>query len=154
MKCYKKSMIWPIDGKSIKVTLLLLIVLFCSAVTTPASKGNFDGGLSSDEKIMASIPNKDKPSSIAVHANGKVVNNTTDNGIKLQLSPVRYLNMSCAYFTLPLFDFDLDSRSDIAIFRPSDGNWWIRRSSDTAVVIHNFGLTGDLIAPADYMEIP
>ncbi|MEO6393093.1 MAG: peptidase M23, partial [Pyrinomonadaceae bacterium] len=44
-------------------------------------------------------------------------------------------------------DYDGDGRADFAIFRPSDGNWWIRRSSSTATTVQTFGLNGDRPGP-------
>ena len=48
------------------------------------------------------------------------------------------------------FDYDGDGRSDISVFRPSSGDWYISRSSNGAFDALNFGLQGDLITPADY----
>ncbi len=50
---------------------------------------------------------------------------------------------------LTAFDYDGDSKADISIFRPSNGEWWIRRSS-SSVFAAQFGGTGDKITPADF----
>ena len=47
------------------------------------------------------------------------------------------------------FDFDGDGRSDISVFRPSDGNWYLSRSTAGFTSFH-FGLNGDLPVAADY----
>lgn len=49
-----------------------------------------------------------------------------------------------------LYDFDGDARSDISVFRPSTGAWWISRSSDGGASAQQFGLAQDRITPADY----
>ncbi|HEV7643916.1 MAG TPA: FG-GAP-like repeat-containing protein [Pyrinomonadaceae bacterium] len=49
----------------------------------------------------------------------------------------------------PQFDFDGDGRADISIFRPSDGNWYLARSSAGFTVTH-WGQNGDRVAAADY----
>lgn len=48
------------------------------------------------------------------------------------------------------YDFDGDRKSDISIFRPSSGDWWYRRSSDSSAFASRFGLSSDRIAAADY----
>ncbi|MDQ3798771.1 MAG: FG-GAP-like repeat-containing protein, partial [Acidobacteriota bacterium] len=48
------------------------------------------------------------------------------------------------------FDFDGDSLADFCVFRPSERNWYILRSTDGASTAANFGLQNDTIAPADF----
>ena len=47
------------------------------------------------------------------------------------------------------FDFDGDGKSDIGVFRPSIGSWYLLGSSSGFSGI-GFGVNSDLIAPADY----
>jgi hypothetical protein len=47
-------------------------------------------------------------------------------------------------------DFDNDNRDDLSVFRPSEGKWYIKRSSDQSFVETSFGAIGDKIVPADY----
>jgi hypothetical protein len=47
------------------------------------------------------------------------------------------------------FDYDGDNSSDVSIFRPSDGYWWIAGSAG-GLVTRQFGMSGDKLAPADY----
>jgi uncharacterized delta-60 repeat protein len=48
------------------------------------------------------------------------------------------------------FDFDGDGKSDIGIFRPGPGEWWINRSSTGMTFAAQFGVSTDKIVPADY----
>ncbi|MEO7510040.1 MAG: FG-GAP-like repeat-containing protein [Pyrinomonadaceae bacterium] len=49
------------------------------------------------------------------------------------------------------FDFDGDGKSDVSVFRPSSGAWYILPSSaPTSSISAQFGIATDLIAPADY----
>lgn len=47
------------------------------------------------------------------------------------------------------YDFDGDRRSDISIFRPADGMWYLRLSR-SPVLSARFGVSDDVITPADY----
>jgi hypothetical protein len=48
------------------------------------------------------------------------------------------------------FDFDGDNKTDLAIFRPPVGEWWINRSSNGATFAAQFGTSTDRIVPADF----
>lgn len=48
------------------------------------------------------------------------------------------------------FDFDGDGLSDVSVFRPTDGVWYILRSSDLSVQQHQFGSPGDVPVPTDF----
>jgi hypothetical protein len=47
-------------------------------------------------------------------------------------------------------NFDNDIRSDIAVYRPSNGVWYSLNSSDEVVQGVQFGLPEDIIVPGDY----
>ena len=46
-------------------------------------------------------------------------------------------------------DFDGDGRTDLSIFRPSDGTWWLNRSV-AGVKAQAWGTNGDVPVPGDY----
>lgn len=48
------------------------------------------------------------------------------------------------------FDFGTDHKSDISIFRPGAGTWWILNSNDNTQTVVGWGTNGDTIVPADY----
>jgi uncharacterized delta-60 repeat protein len=50
----------------------------------------------------------------------------------------------------PVFDFDFDGKTDISIFRPSAGEWWVNRSSNGLGYALKFGSSTDKIVPADF----
>lgn len=47
-------------------------------------------------------------------------------------------------------DFDGDRRTDISLFRPSDGTWYMLNSSNGAFRAQQFGATPDVPAPEDF----
>ncbi len=49
-----------------------------------------------------------------------------------------------------VLDFDGDSKTDIAVFRPSVAEWWLNYSSNLQTVAAQFGLPTDKPVPADF----
>jgi hypothetical protein len=48
-------------------------------------------------------------------------------------------------------DYDGDGRCDVAVYRPGDGAWFMRASSNGAMLVQVFGgMTGDVPVPGDY----
>ena len=47
-------------------------------------------------------------------------------------------------------DFDGDGKTDVSVFRPSGGSWFISNSSNNGSTTSNFGLDTDALAPEDY----
>ncbi len=47
-------------------------------------------------------------------------------------------------------DFDGDGKTDIGIFRPSAGEWWLNRSGSGQTVVARFGVSTDKVVAGDY----
>jgi subtilisin len=50
----------------------------------------------------------------------------------------------------PAFDYDGDGKSDMAVFRATNNIWYIQNSANNSFDFKQFGLSGDLVAPADF----
>lgn len=86
---------------------------------------------------------------VAVTPTGRVLvggpliyNQATLNGFDFAIAQVRATEVAA--------DFDNDGRSDTAVFRPSDGNWYILGSAASTFTALHFGQAGDLPTPADF----
>ena len=52
--------------------------------------------------------------------------------------------------TSPSTDFDGDGRTDLSVFRPSDGTWYVMQSGSNTFRAQPIGQNGDKIVPGDY----
>jgi hypothetical protein len=61
-----------------------------------------------------------------------------------------YTTSSSTYSNSAPSNFDGDGKTDLAVFRPTDGNWYITRSSNGAFSGQQFGASGDKPIPGDF----
>jgi hypothetical protein len=86
-------------------------------------------------------------SATALNGNGVLGNaDATDQHFAL----VAYNFTQSAPSANPPVDFDGDDKTDISIFRPAGGEWWINRSTDNGTTAFQFGSSTDRLVPADY----
>ena len=100
--------------------------------------GSFNAGTGADDAVLT----------IDVQANSKVVIGGSFRSVNNsdRLGVARLFDAAA---TRTPYDFDGDGRSDISVFRPSNGAWYLQQSN-SGFVGYPFGFSSDVIAPADY----
>jgi uncharacterized delta-60 repeat protein len=107
--------------------------------------GNPDPSYGNAGKHIHSLNGSEELNAVAIQPNGRIVGagKATVDGSS-QAALIRYLGRNT------VGDFDSDGRADIAVFRPSNGTWYILRSSDNQFQAAQFGVSTDKPVAADY----
>ena len=115
-----------------------------------APLGNY-GGPTQTHALLPNSPAIDAGDNCVLTANGCGDNNPAVPTDQRGASRVRTVDIGAFEFSSrALFDYDGDGKSDISVFRPSAGSWFISNSSNNSLSSVQFGISTDKIAPADF----
>ncbi|HEY0544521.1 MAG TPA: FG-GAP-like repeat-containing protein [Pyrinomonadaceae bacterium] len=128
------------------------------AVARYRQDGSPDTGFSSDGYLDIDVGSgPDSAMTVAADSQGRIViAGTTGLGqIPNPLIPGVFSAARLVPSVVPVAvsgrtDFDGDGRTDLSVFRPSDGYWYITQSSNQAFRAQQFGVGSDQIVPGDY----
>jgi uncharacterized delta-60 repeat protein len=110
------------------------------------SDGSLDNSFGQGGKVFTTITNEDDSlKRVAIQADGKIVG-VGISGVtgSKKATLARYFGDS-----FMRSDFDGDGKTDVSVFRPSDGYWYLDQSAAGFLAIH-WGFAGDLLATGDY----
>ena len=111
--------------------------------------GTRDSSFGSNGRVKTGLGGHDSRFySVKTLPDGKILaGGLSSNGNNNDFTLVRYVGGSGRWAP---FDFDGDGKTDVGIFRPSVGEWWINRSSTGVTVAGQFGVSSDVITPGDF----
>jgi len=117
--------------------------------------GSLDSGFGSGGIVITRLTNgigtSDVGRKVLIQPDGKILvggSSQLSSPTRYYFSMVRYKRES-AFPDNPLFDYDGDGKSDVSVFRPSEGVWYLNQSTN-GFIAAQFGISTDKIVPADY----
>jgi hypothetical protein len=113
-----------------------------------------NGGTTRSITLMSGSPAIDKGSSLtllgSVGADQRGFSRTFDNPAIPNAAGGDGTDIGALERRKAPFDFDGDGRTDVSVFRPAPGEWWINNSSSGSGFVAQFGASTDKIVPGDY----
>ncbi|HVE58433.1 MAG TPA: FG-GAP-like repeat-containing protein, partial [Pyrinomonadaceae bacterium] len=111
------------------------------------SNGSLDGSYGTAGKAIFDIFGSDLIFALTLDSMGRAVVAGESGGM---FTVARVLGGSVTPTANSPYDFDGDGKTDLAIYRPSSGQWWINNSSTGITSAAQFGTSTDKIVPGDF----
>lgn len=117
------------------------------ALARVTSSGILDNRFGTGGKVITALgTGNEQILGLALQRNGRLVAvGEAKTGTDFDYVVTRYFAQ-----TRSPFDFDGDDKTDLSIFRPSNGEWWFLRSSDGGNGAVQFGNSSDKLVPGDF----
>jgi uncharacterized delta-60 repeat protein len=114
------------------------------AVARYLPDGSLDLTFDQDGRVTTLLFSESRAVAVAFQSDSKILvaGNTSSDGIHAMVA--RYISRTDTHF-----DYDGDAKADISLFRPAVGTWYMLRSQ-AGFTSHQFGISTDKIAPADF----
>jgi uncharacterized delta-60 repeat protein len=122
------------------------VFLYDFALARFNGDGTLDESFGRAGVTVSDFGGSDIASAVNIGSDGKiVVAGTNRSSQDFDLLVARYIGLDSVKC-----DFDGDGKSDISVYRPADGNWYLLRSATSTFSAVHFGTAEDQPVPADY----